>query len=322
MATAGGRGEYASSPFRMPRAAWRSVLARVKDRVKDDNLTIVAAGVAFYGFLAIFPALAALVIVYGLMFDPGQVAGQIERVAALIPQAAAGIITSRLEEISGSSQGGLGFGLLVSLFFALWSATKGVQALMTAMNIAYQQEDTRGFIAQTLVSFAFVLGAIVFVILAFGALAAVPVVISLVQLQGASALLLSLGRWVVLALLIFGGLAVLYRYAPSRESARLKWIAPGAATAGVLWLVGSIAFSIYVQNFGNYDEMFGPLSAVVVLLMWFWLSALVVCLGAEINSELELQTYTDTTTGPPRRRGRRGAFVADHTRGAHGEILT
>ena len=317
----GERGQYAASPFAMPWRAWRQVLFRVKDRIPADNISIVSAGVAFYGFLALFPALAALVMIYGLIANPDDVRAQIGQFEGVIPPAVAEIVTRRLSEISVTNQAGLSIGLLLSLGFALWSATKGVKAMMTAMNIAYQQVDTRNIIWQNVFAVIFTFGGIVFFILSMVLVAVIPAAVAVLQPESLPVDLLLWSRWIVLAALVMIALSILYRYAPHRSAARLQWIAPGAVLAGILWLLISIGFSFYVRNFGNYDETFGPLSAVVVLLMWFYLSAFVVCVGAELNSELELQTYRDSTTGPPRRAGLRGAYVADTTREApqHGK---
>lgn len=310
----GQRGEYATSPFAIPWRGWRQVLFRVKDQIGADNISIVSAGVAFYGFLAVFPAIAALVMIYGLIADPAAVRDQLNQYEGLIPPDVAKLMTTRMQEVTSKSPAGLSVGLLLSLGFALWSATKGITALMTAMNIAYRQPDTRSIVWRNIFAILFTFGGIVFFILSVTLVAAIPAAIAVLQPRSFPVNLLLWSRWAVLAILVVTALSILYRYAPHRNAARLQWITPGAILAGALWLLLSLGFSYYVQNFGNYDEMFGPLSAVVVLLMWFYLSAFIVCIGAELNAELELQTYRDSTVGPAHRAGRRGAYVADHTR--------
>ncbi len=310
----GARGEYAPSPFAMPWRAWREVLVRVKDEVSRDRASIIAAGVAFYGFLAIFPALIALVLVYGLMFSPFDVHAQLDQYSWLVPQSVYQLVTDQLTSVAKKSNSSLSIGLIVSILIAVWSATKGVTALMTAMNVAYEEAERRGFIERNLWALALTVGAVVFVILSLALIAAIPAAIGVLPVPPLIASVLMAGRWLVLAVLVMIALATLYGFAPCRRRAKLRWVSVGAATACALWLLASLAFAFYVQNFGSYDRTFGPVAAVVVLLMWLYISAFVVIMGAEINSELEMQTHIDSTVGPARPEGMREAYVADHTR--------
>src|SRR3546814_687332 len=208
--------------------------------------------------------------------------------------------------------GRLGFGLLFSFVLAAWSASRAVDALMTAMNVAYGEEEARNVFTRSLVALALTLGGLIFFALSIAAIAAFPAAVALLDLGGTiTALLVSL-QWALLALFAVLGLAGVYRFAPCRASARFRWLLPGAVVATLLWLLSSLLFSFYVSNFGSYNETFGSIGAVVVLLLWFYISALAVCIGAEVNAELERQTFRDTTTGPDRPIGRRGASVADN----------
>jgi membrane protein len=202
---------------------------------------------------------------------------------------------------------------MLSVLLALWSAKKGTQALMTALNIAYEEEERRGFIRLNLTQLAFTVGGILMLIVMFTLVAALPAIAELLRMSGWLAeTTLLWTRWLLIAGVLLAALAVLYRYGPSRSQARFAWVSPGTILAMVLWIGGSVAFSFYVSRFAGYNETFGSLGAVVALLMWFYLSAYVVCAGAELNAELERQTLRDTTTGPERPIGERGAFVADH----------
>lgn len=309
----GSRGEYADSPYDIPRRGWWEVLRRVQKEVSRDNLSLVAAGVAFYGFLAVFPAISAFVILYGIFADPVLVEEQMRPLAGVVPGDAYAILTDQLQQVAESTDATLGIGLILSLLLALWSSTKGVKALMTTMNIAYEENEARGFIRQNVVALLFTLGAILFVIVSLMAIAVIPAAVQLLDPGEPVATILLWIRWAVLAVLIMVALGVLYRFGPNRRQARWRWVSPGAVLAGALWLAGSALFSFYAANFANFNETFGSLGAVVVLLFWFYLSAFVVGVGAEINAELERQTYRDSTIGPVRPIGTRGAYVADHT---------
>lgn len=312
---AGTHGEYADRPSAIPRPGWRQVLLRVKDEIGGDHLSIVSAGVAFYSLLAIFPAIAATVMIYGLFADPADVQRQLAPLQDVIPPDAFQIIEGQLSAVASKGAQPLGFGLLLTLGLSLWSSTAGIKALFTAMNIAYEEKESRNFFKLNAIAIFTTLGTIVFVIVALTIIAAVPVAVDLLGIDGWLRAGLLLSRWVFLALFILVALAILFRYGPSRAPAQFRWVTPGAIAATVLWIAGSIAFSFYVQNFASYNKTFGSLGAVVVLLMWFYLSAFIVCIGAELNAELEHQTARDSTTGRERPLGDRGAYVADHAVG-------
>ncbi|HEX6103001.1 MAG TPA: YihY/virulence factor BrkB family protein [Alphaproteobacteria bacterium] len=305
------RGRDATAPSQIPKAGWRDILLRVKAEIADDHVSVIAAGVAFYGLLALFPAIAALIGVAGLMLDPAAIEGQLAQAAAMLPEDAAQILQDQAQAVAQDSGGTATFAVIGGLALALYSASSGMRTLMEGMNIAYDEEEKRGFVRLYATALALTALLIVGAVVALGALLVLPALLGAVGLGSTFEALLSFGRWPVLAVLMVLGLAVIYRYAPSRENARWRWITPGSVVATVLWLVGSLAFSIYVRNFGSYNETYGSIGGVIILLMWLWLSAFIVLLGAELNAEMEHQTKRDTTTGGEQPMGRRGARMAD-----------
>lgn len=305
------RGRQAERPRDIPATGWKDVFARVRTEMAEDNLSIVAAGVAFFGLLAIIPALAAAVSIFGLFVSPEEFQQQFASVAVVLPDQARDVLTGQMERISGSADTALGWAAAGSLLLTLASAMKGAKALISAVGIAYDQPEDRGFLQLNVLAFAFTFGAVLFVIVSLTLIAALPAVIDLLPLPEALRTALQALRWPVLALLLMVGLALLYRFAPARRYAKWRWISWGAVLATVIWLAVSALFSFYVSNFGNYNETYGSLGAVAILLLWFYLSAYSVLLGAEFNAETEHQTARDSTTGPVKPLGERGAYVAD-----------
>ncbi|MDA8166119.1 MAG: YihY/virulence factor BrkB family protein [Desulfobacteraceae bacterium] len=304
------RGRSAAKPRQIPATGWRDILLRVKDEYAEDNLSIIAAGVAFYAFMAIFPALAAMVSIYGLVADPGEIQQELSGVKAILPQEAYGIITHQLQTLTSKS-GTLGWGALIGILLALWSAASGMKALINALNIAYEEEESRGFIRLNLIALLLTLASVVFVLVALGLIAALPVLLDTLGMPAWLAAVLAWGRWPLLLLLVILALGFIYRYAPDRNEPRWRWVTVGSATAAVLWLAGSGLFSFYVSHFGSYNRTYGSLAAIVILLLWFYLSSFAVLVGAELNAEMEHQTREDTTRGEGRPMGERGAKMAD-----------
>jgi membrane protein len=256
-------------------------------RIGKDNLSLVAAGVAFYAMTAIFPAIAVFVSIYGLFADPAKVEDQVASLSNLLPATSLKLLTDALQSYASKSHSSLNFALLVALALALWSAKAGVSALMTGLNIANEQEEKRSFILQQVVAIALTVGAVLFATVALTALAVLPVLIGFLPLNDELKTALDLGRWPLLAALVAFALAVVYRFGLYKEHPKWRWISWGAAFATVLWIIGSALFSFYVSRFGSYDKTYGSLAAPVVLLLWFWLSALIVLIGSEIDAELE-----------------------------------
>ena len=305
-------GHDARSPFDVPAAGWKAVLLRTWREAGDDNVSLLAAGVAFYGFLAMVPLLGSIVLSYGLVADPATVMEHIRSLTSVMPADAARLIGEQLLNVVTTSEGKKGFGLLLALGLALYGAMKGAGAVITALNVAYEQKETRGFVRVNLVTLAITVGA---VLLAIGAMIAVAALGHLdTLLPGAPAVVLMLGKIASYAVLGAGGAAAaatLYRYAPDRDAARWVWLTPGSVAVTLLWLALTLGFGTYVANFGSYDATYGSLGAVIVLLTWLYLSAYILIMGAELNAELEHQTATDTTKGPAQPIGTRGAVVAD-----------
>lgn len=310
-ATIDTHGREATRPSEIPRRGWRDILLRLKDQIADDNVFFIAAGVAFYAFLAIFPGIAAMVSLVGLIADPAEVEEWVGAASAVLPPDALTLIREQVHAIVATPSERLGWSLIISIALALWSATAGVKAIMTALNIAYEERERRGFIKYYATAILLTLGAIVFAFVALALVAAFPPLLKQLALPSALEKLLGFALWFILGGAFVVALGVLYRYAPSREKPQWRWVSWGAVVATVLWLAGSALFSLYVANFGDYNETYGALAAIVILLTWFYLTALVVLIGAELNAEMEHQTRVDSTEGRPKPMGARGAKMAD-----------
>ena len=284
---------------------------RVKKEMTADNVDIIASGLALYALLAVFPALAAAVSIYGLFASPADIADHLQQVATMLPEDATRILQQQLHQLAQNPEDTLSFGIIVGIGLALWSARKGMVALMKASNVAYDEEENRGFFKQLFVSLAFTIGAVIgfLAVLLLGV--AVPLAVSFLPLGPAAEVILLGVRWVLLFAVAVLGLAIVYRFAPDRRPAQWRWVTPGSLIAATLWLIGSVLFALYVRNWGSYGETYGALGGVVILLMWFYLSGYIIILGAEINAETERQTRKDTTTGQPKPLGARGAYSAD-----------
>jgi membrane protein len=300
-----------ASPVAIRWTDWWAILVKVFWRVLGDNVGLLSAGIAFYAFLSIFPAIACALMIWGLFTDITSLGAQLESIREFAPDAF-DLVADQMVVIATQDDSGLTFGLIFSAVLALWSASGGVSALMQAMNMAYHEKEKRNFLHLTLLTLGFTFAGIVFVALSIAAIAAVPPILKALYLGAFVEALIGAIRWLVIIAAFIAACAIIYRIAPSRTKARWRWIIPGAVAAGVIWLFASVAFSAYLENFDAYNATFGSLGAVAALLMWFWLSAYAICLGAELNAQLELFTTVDTTIDTPTRRGRRGAYVADH----------
>jgi membrane protein len=303
------RGREATSPTEIPPKGWKDVLLRTFKEFGRDQIPLIAAGITFYTLLALFPAMAALVSLYGLFADVHDLQRQMAAASPVLPAGALKFISDQLGRLVAAHKGGLSLTAAIGLLASIWSANGAVKALLAGLNIAYEQEESRGFFRSTLISLAFTVGLIVFGVVAMAALGAGPF-IGLLFGKGA-ALVFNIASYVVIVVLLSLGLALLYRYGPSRHPAKMQWVSWGSGAAIVLWLAVSALFSLYVGNFAHYNRVYGSFGAVVAFMMWVYLSNMVVLLGAELNGEMEHQTTQDTTVGKTRPLGQRAAKMAD-----------
>jgi membrane protein len=306
-------GARAETPTDIPGRGWKQALIRVKDEIKDDNVALMAAGVAFYAMLAIFPAIIAAVTIWGLLADPATIQQQVTSFTSGLPEGASSLITDQVGSATQSSSGALGWGAAIGVVGALWSASSGTKGLMNATNSAYDEQETRGFLKVRGLALLLTIGAVFFTLIAVSIIAVVPAILGAVGLGAVGENLIRWGRWPLLAVAVMGGLAVLYRYATDRDEPRWRWVTPGSVIATVVWLLASAGFAVYINLVGSssYAETYGAIAGVIVLLLWFFLTAFSVLLGAEINAELEHQTTRDTTDGRAQPMGQRNAYVAD-----------
>jgi membrane protein len=304
-------GRTAAHPKQIPTAGWRDIFMRVVQNIGRDNTSLVAAGIGLNALLAVFPALAVLVSVYGMFASPGDVATDLGPFLSILPADAAKLLTDQLQILTTPKNHTLGFGAVVATIVALWNSRQGMAALMTATNIAYNQREQRGFLRQTALSIGFSVGAMFIFLVMLLVGVAVPLVLQRVPIGAGITITVLVFRWVLLWSFAVLGFSLAYRYAPDRQPPQWRWVTWGSAIAATVWILGSLGFAAYVQDFGSYGKTYGALGGVIVLLMWFYLMGFTIVLGAEINAEMEHQTAVDTTEGPPAPMGQRGAYVAD-----------
>jgi membrane protein len=304
-------GRRAESPAQIPRAGWKDVLLRVKAEAKEDDVSLLGGGVAFFALLALVPALVAIVSIYGLFASESTVVRQVGDVLGAAPQEVRELVTTQLRSIVSGSKAGVSVAAALGIVVALWSASSGMGHLIGAINLAYDEHDDRGFVRVRAISLALTLGAVLFLVVAFGTIAVLPAALAKTGLDVAGRVVVGVLRWVVLLLGMMVGLSVLYRYGADRSDPKWSWASPGAVVATVAWILVSLLFSLYTANFGNYNETYGTLAGIVVVMLWLYLTAVVIILGAELNAEIERQTTRDSTTGPEQPLGQRGATAAD-----------
>lgn len=302
-----GKGRQAATPSEIPPRGWKDILFRVYANIPKHRILALAAGMTYYIILAIVPAIAALVAVYGLVSDPMTITRHLDQLGGFLPGGAIDVAREQLTRASSKGSQTLGLTFAVGLGTSLWSANAAMKSLFDTLNIVHGEEEKRGFFKLNAISLTFTLGGIVFIIAALGSIVALPVVLSYVGLSGAGDRLLRIGRWPAMFLILTFALAVIYRYGPSREKARWRWVTWGSAIAALLWIAVSGAFSWYAANFGRFNETYGSLGAIIGFMTWLWISAIVILLGAEIDAEMEHQTARDTTTGGERPLGQRGS---------------
>lgn len=314
----GDRGRRADSPLNIPLIGWRDILIRVWRNARADNLNVLAAGIAFYAFLALLPLIVSTTMIYGLVSTPEQIVDHVRRLVAVVPAAAQDLVTGRVVEVITANRGGL-IALLLAVLLTLYGGARGARSVLAALNIIYGEEDEPRFVRRWALPFALALGSASLMLLAFVAMTLFGYVEQLMpQSTALGQLGAKLGFWLLVTAGIGAGSAALYRYGPARRHARWVWIIPGALATTLLWLAATFAFGVYLANFGRYDVTYGSLAAVVILQLWMYLSAFILLLGAKLNAEIESQTTRDTTVGAPRKPGRRRAASADRV----GEIPT
>lgn len=306
-----GRGRDATRPGDIPLRGLRDVFWRVVAQVSEDRVTLVAAGVTFYVLLALFPALTSLVSIYGLISDPAAIGEQINLLTAVMPSQSLQLVAEQLQAITSQKASSLGIGFVVGLLIALWSARNGIAALIEAMNIAYDEEEKRGIVRLTLLSLGFTIGGLLVTAVLIAAIGVMPAILAVVPFGQWLESIARFVRWPVLLLLIGAGITLLYRYGPDRNPPKLRWLTWGAAFSTLSWLPASLLFSFYIDNFANYNATYGAMGALIGFMLWIWVSTIIIIVGAELNAELEHQTARDSTRGPPKKMGKRDAYVAD-----------
>ncbi|UGY14418.1 YihY/virulence factor BrkB family protein [Bradyrhizobium septentrionale] len=305
------RGRLAHTPLQIPAAGWKDILLRTYQQIDEDRLLATAAGVVFYGLLAIFPAITALVSSYGLFADPSTISANLQSLALMLPEGSFAIVQDQIARVLAKGTSTLGLTFAVGLLIAIWSANAGMKAVFDALNVVYEEKEKRGFIKLNLMTLTFTIAALLSIMLMVGAVVVVPLLLQQVGLGTRAELIIRFGRWPILVVLLLVALAVLYRYGPSRTKPRWQWLSVGAVVAAVLWLMGSTLLSWYLANFGDYSATYGSLGAAIGLMTWMWMSAIIVLCGAELNSEIEHQTVIDSTEGRRKPLGARGATMAD-----------
>jgi membrane protein len=305
------RGRFSRHPFQIPWNGWKDILWRSYVRTGEDRLLATAAGVVFFGLLAVFPAITALVSCYGLFANPSTIGANLQTLALMLPEGSFQIVQDQIARVLMKGNTALGATFLFGLALAIWSANAGVKAVIDALNVVYEEREKRGFVRLNLLSLAFTTGGIAALLLMVSAVVAVPLALDHVGLAPHSQAIISLMRWPLLLAILLIALALLYRFGPSRRPARWQWLSVGTLAAALLWIAGSSLLSWYLSNFGNYSATYGSLGAAIGLMIWMWMSAIIVLCGAELNSEIEHQTALDSTVGRPMPLGSRGAVMAD-----------
>ena len=313
-----GRGREANTPKEIPARGWKDILWRMLWEISEDRILYTSGGVAFFALLAIFPAIATIVSLYGLYADASTIRGHLSLLAGILPGGVLELIGEQISLISGQGSDTLSVAFVVGFLVALWSANSGVAALFDALNVVYGEKEKRSLLRFYATTFLLTLGMIGFVLLATSAVVVAPVVLTFMGFVTPAERLLATLRWPILLVAVGMWLAVIYRYGPSRRDPKWRWVTWGSTTAAVLWLVASMLFSWYVANFDSYNKIYGSLGAGVGFMVWIWLSVVIVLLGAELNAEMEHQTAQDSTEGTPKPLGARGANIADHVGASQG----
>ena len=307
----GGRGMHADTPSQIPARGWWDILKRTFAEVSNDRVLTEAAGITFYALLALFPAIAAMVSIYGLFAEPATIGEHLDVLGSVVPGGGMQIIEEQVKGITSKGEAALGIGAIFGLLTALWSSNQAMKAMVDALNVVYGEREKRSFIYRTVLTLSFTVAGILFILLAMGSVVVLPIALKFVGLGDTTETLLSLARWPLMLVVVSLFLACIYRFGPSRDRAQWRWVSWGGTVAALGWALGSAGFSYYVTNFGNYNETYGSLGAVIGFMTWIWISSTVVLVGAELDAEMEHQTAHDTTEGPEKPIGTRGAKMAD-----------
>jgi membrane protein len=305
------RGRQSTHPLQIPPRGWRDIFWRFYQRTSEDRLLAISAGVVFFGLLAVFPTITALVSLYGLFADPKTIGNNLQSLALMLPDSSFQIVQDQIGRVLSKGNAALGTTFIFGLALALWSANAGVKAVIDALNVAYGETEKRSFVRLNILALLFTVSGIAALLLMMGAVVALPIVLNNIWITEEGKALISLARWPIMLVLLLLALGLLYRFGPSRLGARWEWLSVGTLVAALLWIAGSSLLSWYLSNFGNYDATYGSLGAAIGLMMWMWMSAIIVLCGAELNSEIEHQTSVDTTVGARKPIGSRGAVMAD-----------
>ncbi len=301
----------AKSPLKMAKKDWKEIFKRVWSEIDDDDIGMVAAAMAYYSLFAIFPLLIATVSIYGFVSDPLELENQINAISRIIPSDAAKVIADQLHSIISNPNATLGIGAVLSIVVAIWTASSGTKSMMKALNIVYDEPEKRGFIKLNLHALALTFGAILAIVLAVSLIVVLPIVMDFIGIGSFANDVLLVVRWPFLAFLFVFGIAVVNRFGPSRNTAKWRWVSVGAILGTLMIMVASGGLAFYVKKFGSYNATYGSLSGVIILLLWFYLVSYAVLLSAEVNAEIEHQTLADSTVGPEKPMGQRGALKAD-----------
>lgn len=297
------RGREPSHPGKIPPLDWRDVSWRAWREISDQNLFLIAGGVTYAVLVALVPGLAALVSIYGLIFDANQIEQQVAALSGILPAETQQLLSQQLHGLVQTSGGSLGLAAVTGLLLAVWSASRGMSGLITALNIAYEEKESRGFFRFNLIAIGLTLGLLMAGIVAIALVAVLPALARLLAVGSGTKWLLLLAQWPLLIVFVLLGLSVMYYFAPDRDKRQWRWASPGAVAATGLWVTGSAAFTVYVANFSSYDKTYGSLGGVIMLLTWLYLSALVVLLGAVVNAQLERQARKHSAQGRPHAMG-------------------
>jgi membrane protein len=305
------RGREAKTPSQIPAKGWKDILLRVKEEVSNDRISMVSAAMAYYALFAFVPALTSVVLIYAWVSNPADIQNHMQAASQFMPSELQTIVNDQLSALTSKASSKLGFGAILSLFISIFSASKGSKAIIEALNIIYDQKESRGFIKLNLLALGMTFLGAVLSIIAIGVVVVIPIVLNFLKLGPAFEIIGTVASWLVMLGIFSFFLAFAYRYSPYREKAKWKWVSSGAVIASVLWALASALFSWYANEFGNFNKTYGSLGAIIVLMTWFYITSFVILLGGEINAELEHQTKRDTTKDPETPMGTRGARMAD-----------